>query len=159
VDEAIAVLEGAGRWGVLAIVCALALYIAVKALQRQRLIRTLRMARVSADELNAMLQSGRRPLIVDVRSPQSQRDGRIPGAVWIDPQAFDSSLRASALTESDAGEVIVYCACPNEASAAGVARQLMKAGFTRVRPLAGGIEAWREKGFAVERPAAGAPGG
>jgi membrane protein DedA with SNARE-associated domain/rhodanese-related sulfurtransferase len=159
VNEAIAVLEATGRWGLLALASALALYIGVKALQRQRLIRTLRMARVSPDELNAMLQSGQRPLIVDVRSPQSQREGRIPGAVWIDPQAFDHSLRASALTESDAAEVIVYCACPNEASAAGVARQLMKAGFTRVRPLAGGIEAWREKGFAVEPPAADAPTG
>jgi membrane protein DedA with SNARE-associated domain/rhodanese-related sulfurtransferase len=153
VGEAIALLEGAGRWGLVAMISALALYITVKALQRQRLIHTLRMARVSPDELNAMLQSGQRPLVVDVRSPQSQRAGRIPGAVWLDPQAFDSSLRASALTESDVDEVIVYCACPNEASAAGVARQLMKAGFTRVRPLAGGIDAWRDKGFAVERPA------
>ena len=153
VGQAMALLEGAGRWGLAAITSALALYIAVKALQRQRLIHALRMARVSPDELNAMLQSGQRPLIVDVRSPQSQREGRIPGAVWLDPQAFDSSLRASALTESDIDEVIVYCACPNEASAAGVARQLMKAGFTRVRPLVGGMEAWRDKGFAVERPA------
>ena len=47
-------------------------------------------------------------------------------------------------------EVIVYCACPNEASAAMVARQLMRAGFKRVRPLAGGFEAWVERGFAVQ---------
>lgn len=154
VGEAMALVDSAGRWGLMAIAAALVLYIAVKALQRQRLIRTLRMARVGADELNALLQSGKRPLIVDVRSPQSQREGRIPGAVWLDPQAFDSSLRASALTESDTDEVIVYCACPNEASAAGVARQLMKAGFKRVRPLAGGIEAWAHRGYAVERPSA-----
>ena len=37
-----------------------------------------------------------------------------------------------------------------EASAAMVARQLMRAGFKRVRPLAGGFEAWVERGFAVQ---------
>jgi rhodanese-related sulfurtransferase len=46
--------------------------------------------------------------------------------------------------------VIVYCACPNEASAAEVAKKLMRAGFTRVRPLAGGIEAWADRGYALE---------
>jgi rhodanese-related sulfurtransferase len=28
----------------------------------------------------------------------------------------------------------------------------MRAGFKRVRPLAGGIEAWVERGYAVEVP-------
>ena len=50
-------------------------------------------------------------------------------------------------------EVIVYCACPNEVSAAKVAKKLMRAGFTRVRPLAGGIEAWVARGFDVEAAA------
>jgi rhodanese-related sulfurtransferase len=99
-----------------------------------------------------LLQRGERPVIVDVRSPASQREGRIPGAVWIDNGSFDASLRASGLEEGAAGEVIVYCACPNEASAALVAKQLMRAGFKRVRPLAGGIEAWTARGYAVERP-------
>jgi rhodanese-related sulfurtransferase len=109
------------------------------------------MARISVDELNGMLNNNERPLVVDVRSPASQKHGRIPGAVWIDSHAFDESLQAQRLHERTADEVIVYCACPNEASAAVVAKKLMRAGFTRVRPLAGGIEAWMEKGFAIER--------
>jgi membrane protein DedA with SNARE-associated domain/rhodanese-related sulfurtransferase len=151
VNDVIAVLEQAGRWGLAAMTLALAVYLAVKALQRQRLIQALRMARVDVDELDAMLQRGERPLIVDVRSPASQQEGRIPGAVWIDPRSVDASLRASGLQDAAADEVIVYCACPNEASAAAVAKQLMRAGFKRVRPLAGGIEAWTARGYAVER--------
>jgi rhodanese-related sulfurtransferase len=108
------------------------------------------MARVSVEELNDMLGRNLRPLIVDVRSPASQKEGRIPGAIWIDSQAFDESVRAQGLADRTGDEVIVYCACPNEASAAAVARQLMRTGFTRVRPLAGGIEAWLAKGYAVE---------
>ena len=55
VDEVLAVFAAAGRWGLIALVVALALFIAVKALQRYQLIRSLRMARVSVDELNDLL--------------------------------------------------------------------------------------------------------
>jgi membrane protein DedA with SNARE-associated domain/rhodanese-related sulfurtransferase len=153
VNEVIAVLEQAGRWGLAALTLALAVYLAAKALQRHRLIQTLRMARVGVDELDAMLRRGERPLIVDVRSPSSQQHGRIPGAVWVDNRSFEASLRASGLDDGATDEVIVYCACPNEASAALVAKQLMRVGFKHVRPLAGGIEAWMERGYAVELPA------
>ncbi len=48
------------------------------------------------------------------------------------------------------GEVIVYCACPNEATAVKVAQKLRKVGFKRIRPLLGGIDAWIEAGHEVE---------
>lgn len=151
VNEVIDVFAAAGRWGLAGLVGAFVFYLAVRAIQRYRLIRTLRMARISVDELNEMLANNDRPLVVDVRSMASQKEGRIPGAIWIDNHAFDESLQAQKLHERTTDEVIVYCACPNEASAAVVAKKLMRAGFRRVRPLAGGIEAWRDKGYDVER--------
>ncbi|HSW04726.1 rhodanese-like domain-containing protein [Aquabacterium sp.] len=150
VNEVLDVFAQAGRWGVGLLVTALALYIAVKAVQRYRLIRMLRMARIGVDELNAMLRRNERPLIIDVRSLATQREGCIPGAVWIDSRAIDTSIAEQGLADSLPDEVIVYCDCPNEASAALVARRLMRAGFKRVRPLAGGIEAWVEHGYDVE---------
>lgn len=150
VDDAVSVLHRAGLWGVLFLALALALYIGVKVLRRHQLIRSLRMARVSVEELNRMLAGNEQPLIVDVRSPSSQREGRIPGAIWIDSHAFDESLRAQGLHDRIHQEVIVYCACPNEASAAAVAKQLMRAGFRRVRPLGGGIDAWIARGYEIE---------
>jgi membrane protein DedA with SNARE-associated domain/rhodanese-related sulfurtransferase len=153
VNDVIEVFNQGGRWGLITLAAMLALYIAVKALQRYRLIHTLRMARVSVEELSGMLARHERPLVVDVRSLSSQKEGRIPGAVWIDSHAFDESLQANQLHERMADEVIVYCACPNEASAAVVAKKLMRAGFKRVRPLGGGIEAWLERGYAVETTA------
>jgi membrane protein DedA with SNARE-associated domain/rhodanese-related sulfurtransferase len=150
VGEVLQVLAEAGRWGLVGLACALVLYMTVKAVQRLRLIRSLRMARVTVDELNDMINREERPLIVDVRSVGSQKRGRIPGAVWIDSNAFDESMRAQTFEPQNVDEVIVYCACPNEASAAMVARKLMRAGFQRVRPLAGGIDAWVERGYPVE---------
>jgi rhodanese-related sulfurtransferase len=47
-------------------------------------------------------------------------------------------------------EVVVYCACPNEASAAVIAKRLQKAGIKRVHPLLGGIDAWRAAGQPLE---------
>jgi rhodanese-related sulfurtransferase len=48
------------------------------------------------------------------------------------------------------GEVILYCACPNEATAVKVAQRLRKVGYKRIRPLLGGIDAWIEAGHEVE---------
>jgi 3-mercaptopyruvate sulfurtransferase SseA len=54
--------------------------------------------------------------------------------------------------------VVVYCRCPNEASAAQVVRLLRERGFKRVRPLAGGLDAWVEAGLPIA-PVAIADGG
>ena len=150
VNDILAILSAAGHWGLIALIVALALFIVVKALQRYQLIRSLRMSRVSVDELNDLLSRQEPTLIVDVRSRSSQKQGRIPGAVWIDSHAFDESLRAGGLSDRTGQDVIVYCDCPNEASAAVVAKKLMRVGFKRVRPLGGGIDAWIEKGYDLE---------
>jgi len=154
VDDVINVLVQAGRWSLIGIASVLALYVAGRAAQRYRLLRSLRMARISVEQLNEMMAKPRPPLVVDVRSRSSQEQGRIPGAVWIDSHDFDQSVRSQALDDRITDEVIVYCACPNEASAALVAKKLMRAGFKRVRPLAGGIEAWTARGYPVETAAA-----
>jgi rhodanese-related sulfurtransferase len=138
--------EQAGRIGLLALGAALALFVLAKLFQRQRLLRQLRLARVSVDELRDMLRLGQQPLLVDVRSAAGRRDSAIPGSIWLDMHALDEAILA--LPRGD--EVIVYCACPNEVSAAVVAKRLIKAGFRRVRPLKGGIDAWIAAGNAVD---------
>ena len=47
-------------------------------------------------------------------------------------------------------DIILYCACPNEASAARVAKTLIDNGFVRARPLLGGLDAWLAAGYPVE---------
>lgn len=148
VNDLIGVLEQLGKWGLIAIVAAFALVVALKWWQRQRFYRQLRMARISVGELRDLLDQGKLPVILDVRSPLLQgQDGRIPGAIRIDAQTFG----ATAPELSADGEVIVYCACPNEASAALIAKRLIQQGYSRVRPLHGGIDAWIAAGYAIER--------
>lgn len=146
VADVLAVLEEAGRWGLLLLATALALFVAARAWQRSRFRLQLRMPRVSVAELEELMRTGKRPLVIDVRLEGSHAESRIPGALWIDSKAAEAGARA--LPPAD--EVVVYCACPNEASAVLVGKQLMARGFTRVRALHGGIDAWAAAGFALE---------
>jgi len=47
-------------------------------------------------------------------------------------------------------DIVLYCACPNEASAKRAAQILLKKGFKRVRPLIGGLDGWIAAGHPVE---------
>lgn len=144
VDELLITLAQLGQWGAFLVTVTLILFIANKWWQRRHFLKSLRMARISVDELFELQQQGAAPVIVDVRSSSSS-GGRIPGAVVLSVQ----DLEALTPDISAADEVVVYCACPNEASAARVAKQLMRNGYSRVRPLAGGIDAWIAAGYAV----------
>jgi membrane protein DedA with SNARE-associated domain/rhodanese-related sulfurtransferase len=151
VNDVLDVLEQLGKWGLVTVAAAFAIVIALKWWQRRRFYRQLRMARVSVEELSAMLERGERPAVLDVRPPASQSlSGRIPGAHTVSNDTLEQDFAALDKIVPD-GEVIVYCACPNEASAALVAKKLLKLGYTHVRPLQGGIDAWIAAGYAVER--------
>jgi rhodanese-related sulfurtransferase len=49
-------------------------------------------------------------------------------------------------------EIVLFCACPNEVTAARLALLLRSKGITRIRPLAGGYEGWRSRGFPMSIP-------
>ncbi len=131
------------------ILIALTVYIAVKWWQRSRFYRMLRMARISVNDLFALIQAGASPVIIDVRSATARalEPRWIPGALHVPLQ--DAAHRLKELPRDR--EVILYCTCPSEASAARVAKILMNHGFKRVRPLQGGLDAWVAAGYAVEQ--------
>ena len=147
IDQVLDVIATTGKVGVMLLAAVFVIYLIGKWWQRQRFLKQLRMDRVTIDELYQLMNEGRLGRVIDVRSPMSQAmTGRIPGAVTVDAQ----NLRVELLSIEPDSEVIVYCACPNEATAATVAKALLQRGFKRVRPLAGGIDAWIEAGYAVE---------
>ena len=129
------------------VVVLLTAYIAFKWWQRSRFYKFLRMARISVSDLYELIQSGAAPLIIDVRSATARElEPRwIPGALHVPLQ--DVAHRLKELPRDR--DVILYCTCPSEASAARVAKILMNHGFKRVRPLLGGLDAWVAAGYAV----------
>ena len=123
----------------------LASYLGWKYYKRQRFIRELRMARVTPEELLATINSGRAVNVIDLRSAtEVELDGLVlPAAIWIDPARLPQQQEWIPKDQ----EIVLYCSCPNEASSARAALLLLRRGALRVRPLAGGIEAWRELGY------------
>ncbi|HEY9104763.1 DedA family protein/thiosulfate sulfurtransferase GlpE [Chitinimonas sp.] len=140
VDAVITALESIGSLALLVIVSLFALYITYRWLERQTLLRFVRKHRIDVVELRRLFDKGQAPLIVDVRSA-SLREGdprRIPGALEMELEEVRHML---ADVPKDR-EIVFYCSCPNEASAAKATRLLQQQGYTKVRPLIGGLDAW-----------------
>lgn len=131
------------------IITLLLLYVGFKYIQRWRILRELRVNRITPLAVRDLLDASKNSLtIVDLRHPSEvARDAfKIPGALVLKPE----ELRALAREIPPEQEIILYCTRPNEATSARVALQLKKAGFRRVRPLEGGLAAWRGHGFPIE---------
>ena len=147
INQVLAAFETLGKVGLWLVAGGFLAYIAVRWWQRELFIWQLRMDRVTVDELHALLNAQRVGKVIDVRTPMAQAlTGRIPGAITVDP----NSMRVDLLAIEPESEVVVYCACPNEYTAAKIAKVLVEHGFTRVRPLLGGIDAWIAAGHPVE---------
>lgn len=107
VDRAIDYLETLGLWALAVLGVVLVLAIAVKWWQRWRVMKILRLARIRVDELKALLDSGERPIIVDVRTKGAHRydPRRIPGALHMTLDEIDEKV-ANLPRER---EIVLYC--------------------------------------------------
>lgn len=148
VDAVLAALADAGMAAGLLLLAVVAGFAGWRWWRRRRFLQSLAMQRISVDELRQLMQApDAAPVLIDVRSGTAgQLDPRrIPGAR---PVALPDIVAHAAGLPRDA-HIVLYCNCPNEASAALAAQRLAGQGFTRVRPLAGGLEAWAAAGHPV----------
>jgi membrane protein DedA with SNARE-associated domain/rhodanese-related sulfurtransferase len=147
IDAALTAITRWGEFGTVLVIAILASYLIFRMVDRQLFIRRLRMARISATELASLIDAGRGPIIFDVRSAETRRkEGVIPGSIG----ARSDEISLIAARYEREAEIIVYCSCPNEASAAVAALHLKRAGFKRIRPLLGGIDAWARAGRPIQ---------
>ena len=148
VDTVIDTLSQLGAGASVLIGLALAGYVGWRWWRRRTLLASLEAARIEPMELDALRQAGQPPVLFDIRAP-GFRDVDpyvIPGAVFADERELGVILA----TYPREGKIVIYCACPDEVSAAWMAGRLRKAGFGDVLPLRGGMDGWRERGFGVD---------
>ena len=139
-----------GALGVAAVLVAIGLYVLTKWRQRWLFIRQLRMDRITVPELRQLIDNGQALVILDVRPREIRmQDGIIPGAIAAHPTELDPFIK----NYSRDVEIVVYCACPNAESAATAAKHLKQAGFKKIWPLHGGMEARVDAGYRRTRPA------
>ncbi|HWD91370.1 MAG TPA: DedA family protein/thiosulfate sulfurtransferase GlpE [Verrucomicrobiae bacterium] len=147
-DQVLSALESLGGGALIVVLALVALYFAYKFYERRRLLKDLRTARITVDELHQKLETGENPVILDLRSAaEVERNPLlIRGARHMTMEELKS--RQSEFPRDR--DIILYCSCPNEVSSARMALTLQRSGFVRVRPLLGGIDAWRERNYPLE---------
>jgi membrane protein DedA with SNARE-associated domain/rhodanese-related sulfurtransferase len=107
---------------------------------RRRIALAIGVPRIDVQELRALIDAGEPIELIDVRGRNAnQLDQRqIPGATVLH---LDEIEAGRFVAERDR-QILVYCSCPNEASAAKAVRLLHGHGYLRARPLRGGLDAW-----------------
>lgn len=95
-----------------------------------------------------MLESGEEVLIVDLRDALdfAANPHLIPTARRLPPDELEA--RHEELPRDR--DLVLYCTCPNEATSARAALRLHRRGITRVRPLFGGLQKWRDLDFSLD---------
>ena len=134
-----------GEWLLVLLLAAFAGYILWKFYNRQKFLRKLKIARITPEELKEKIDAGENILVVDLRHALDfdANPETIPGALHVDAAELEE---ASDVIPRDR-EIVLFCACPNEVTAARLALLLRSKGITRIRPLSEGYEGWRKRGF------------
>jgi membrane protein DedA with SNARE-associated domain/rhodanese-related sulfurtransferase len=141
-------LNWAGRFsGALLVVGILGFFVG-RVLRRRMVLKKLVAARLEPVDLKKQLDAGEVVYIVDLRHPLEllPEPFTLPGALHFSPDA----LAERHLEIPRDRDVVLFCTCPSEATAAKTAMTLLKLGIERVRPLRGGYDEWKRLGFPLE---------
>ena len=97
-----------------------------------------RIPEVTPVELRAELAAGEQPVLIDIRESEEYVRDAIPGARHLARGVLESHIEEA--VPDPTTSVVLYCAGGNRSALA--ADNLQKMGYTKVRSLAGGFEAW-----------------
>jgi membrane protein DedA with SNARE-associated domain/rhodanese-related sulfurtransferase len=148
IDMLLAGASRLGRLSAVVIFVLLMLYALYRWQRRRQLIKKLANARITVDDLFRAMGAKPPPVVFDIRSEEKRKlePYIIPGAVFADERQLSEILDKYPRDR----KLVIYCSCPNEISAAWMAKELTTAGFVDVLPLLGGIDAWRDSGHPIE---------
>ena len=141
-------LQWAGRFSGALLILGIAAFILVRLWRRHTVLKELAAARLEPEELKRQLDSGEEAYIVDLRHPLELLADpfTLPGAIHFSPDAL--TARHEEIPRDR--DVVLYCTCPSEATAAKTALTLHKLGVDRVRPLKGGFDEWKRRGYPMD---------
>jgi membrane protein DedA with SNARE-associated domain/rhodanese-related sulfurtransferase len=142
------VLDWAGRFSGALLIAGILGFFVARVLRRRMVLKQLAASRLEPQELKRQLDAGEPVFIVDLRHPLELLPDpfTLPGALHVSPEAL-TSRHAEIPRDRD---IVLFCTCPSEATAAKTAMALHKLGIERVRPLRGGFDEWKRLGFPME---------
>jgi membrane protein DedA with SNARE-associated domain/rhodanese-related sulfurtransferase len=141
-------LNWAGRFGGALLLIGVLAFLGTRIYRRQAYMKKLRTARLEPEALKQMLDAGEPVYIVDLRHPLEfvPDPFTLPGAHQFSPDMLASKSAEIPLDR----DVVLFCTCPSEATAAKTAMTLHKLGVDRVRPLRGGYDEWKRLGYPLD---------
>ncbi len=152
VDIAITWVQHFGTAFAIVIGIPIGLYAGWRGLVLVRMIRRLRLRRISPPMLDRKLKSNKKVVVLDLLEFEEGTDGEIPeaipGALRVDPARLRKSPH---IIVPDDIEIVLYSSSGGETLSARVAVALKRIGVDKVWVLEGGLKAWREYGFPVSR--------
>ncbi|WP_343663911.1 DedA family protein/thiosulfate sulfurtransferase GlpE [Paraburkholderia tropica] len=148
IDMMLAGASRLGRFAAVVVLVLLLLYAMYRWTRRRQLIKKLANARITVDDLYRAMANKPPPVVFDIRSEEKRKLDPfiIPGALFADERQLEDILSRYPREQ----KLVIYCSCPNEISAAWMAKKLVEAGFIDVVPLLGGLDAWRDAGRTLE---------
>jgi len=151
-DLAIGWAQHFGTALAIAIGVPIALYAGWRGLALMRMIRRLRVRRISPPMLDRKLKSTGKIALLDLLDfeleIESESPEAIPGAFRVDPSRLRNSQH---ITVPDDVQVILYSSSGRDTVCARAAVGLNRIGIDNVWVLEGGLKAWREKGFPISK--------
>lgn len=140
VDQVLDILSTMGTTALIVLGVLLLLFVLFKYIERKRFRQSVEIERITIDDLKALLEQGKEPVMIDARSVTAQLlEPAIPGALLFNGGETVPNLIAGLDKKR---HIIVYCSCPNDVTAAHVAKQLIGYGYNYAKPLHGGLDAW-----------------
>jgi len=141
-------LNWMGRFSGALLALGIAGFFLARLYRRQSFLKKLVDARLEPEDLKRQLDAGDEVYIVDLRHPLELLPDpfTLPGARHFTPEA----LAAHSHEIPRDRDVVLYCTCPSEATAAKTAMTLHKLGIERVRPLRGGFDEWKRLGYPLD---------
>ncbi len=141
-------LDWAGRFSGALLFLGVLGWFAARLYRRRSVLKKLVQSRLEPEELKAQLDAGESVYIVDLRHPLERmaEPFTLPSAFHFSPDSL--AARQGEIPRDR--DIVLFCTCPSEATAAKTAMTLHKLGIDRVRPLRGGYDEWKRLGFPLD---------
>ena len=152
VDLAIVWAEHFGAALALAIGAPICFYAGLRGLALVRMIRRLRVRRISPSLLARNLKSSRKVAVLDLLNFESESDNEtlevIPGAFRVEPSRLRKHRH---VTVPEGVDIVLYSSSGGDTVSARAAVSLKRIGIDNVWVLQGGLKAWREQGLPLSQ--------
>lgn len=141
-------LDWAGRFSGVLLALGIVAFFLLRLYRRRAVLKKFAATRLEPADLKRQLEAGEPFFIVDLRHPLElvADPFTLPGARHFAPDAL--TARHNEIPRDR--DIVLYCTCPSEATAAKTAMTLRKLGIERVRPLRGGYDEWKRLGFPMD---------